>query len=381
MISDVQLASKLISFPSVTPNDAGAIDYLSELLTSYGFKCEVKEFGDAQPIKNLYARYGSKQNNLCFAGHTDVVPVGDEKAWSVNPFSGAIVGEYLIGRGAVDMKAAIACFIIAAKKYIDEKQDFGSISLLITGDEEADAVNGTVKMLEHISKREKIDHCIVGEPTNPKKLGEMIKIGRRGSLTFTLQVNGVQGHVAYPDIAENPITALVKILNELKANKLDDGNDHFQPSNLEIVNIEVGNSASNVIPAKATAKFNIRFNDIHTIESLRVYIEGICNKFAPGKFMLTQHVPSECFITRNEKFSSLMVDSVQEVLAVEPILSTSGGTSDARFIKNYSPVLEFGLINETAHKVDEKAKIIDIENLTKIYYTFISKYFQNIGAL
>lgn len=373
MTSSVELAAKLISFKSVTPNDDGAISFLSELLKSHGYKIEIAEFGQT-PIKNLYARIGTTSPNLCFAGHTDVVPVGDEKAWSVDPFGGVIKDGFLIGRGAVDMKTSIACFISAAKQFIDTHQNFGSISFLITGDEEADAIDGTVKMLKHIN--DTLDHCIVGEPTNPSNLGEMIKIGRRGSATFTIRVDGTQGHVAYPHNADNPITHLVKILNELKSKKLDDGNENFDPSNLEIVTIDVGNKATNVIPAHATANVNIRFNNFHTPDSLYALISETCKKYADGKFEIIRHNPAESFITENSTFANLMAQSIKEVLGMDTVLSTTGGTSDARFIKDYCPVIEFGLVNESAHKIDEKVKIIDIENLTKIYYTFIRKYFQ-----
>lgn len=373
MISSLELAAKLISFKSVTPNDDGAIQFLSELLKSHGYKTEIAEFGKT-PIKNLYARFGTSSPNLCFAGHTDVVPVGDEDAWSVNPFGGVIKDGFLIGRGAVDMKTSIACFISAAKQFIDANQNFGSISLLITGDEEADAVDGTVKMLKHIN--DKLDHCIVGEPTNPNNLGEMIKIGRRGSATFTIKVNGTQGHVAYPHNADNPVTHLVRILSELKSHKLDDGNENFDPSNLEIVTIDVGNKATNVIPAHATANVNVRFNNLHTPDSLYKLILETCKKYADGKFEIIRHNPAESFVTENKDFANIMAESIKEIMGIEPVLSTTGGTSDARFIKDYCPVIEFGLINESAHKVDEKVKIIDIENLTKIYYTFIRKYFQ-----
>lgn len=374
MINPVELTSKLISFKSITPIDDGAIDYLSELLTDLGFNVIVKEFGDNK-IKNLYARYGSKAPNLCFAGHTDVVPVGDEKAWSVDPFAGVIKEGMLIGRGVVDMKGAVACFISAAKDFIDSNKDFGSISLLITGDEEGEATDGTVKMLKTLQKDE-LTHCIVGEPTNPTKLGEMLKVGRRGSATFSIEVKGVQGHVAYPHLADNPITKLVCILNELKAQKLDDGNENFQPSNLEIVNIDVGNSASNVIPAKAAAKINIRFNDIHTAKSLKDFITKVCEKHAGKNFTIGEYNNAESFITKNKDFVDTMVKSIIEVVGMTPEISTSGGTSDARFIKDYCPVLEFGLINSTAHKVDEKVNIKDIENLKKIYYALISNYFK-----
>ena len=286
IINELKLAKELIRYPSVTPIDAGAINFLSKKLRSLGFKCKILEFKDkkSKPIKNLYARLGTKQPNLCYAGHTDVVPPGNIKDWTVNPFRPSVKKNYLIGRGANDMKSSIACFVSAVDKFLKSKSKFnGSISFLITGDEEGYAINGTKKVVEYLKKRkEKINFCIVGEPTNPKRLGEMIKIGRRGSLTGKIEISGIQGHVAYPQLLKNPINTLVKICNKLKEKRLDNGNKNFQPSNLEFTGIYVDNKAHNVIPAKAKAQFNIRYNNFHTASSLKrkisLIVKNLCKK-------------------------------------------------------------------------------------------------------
>jgi succinyl-diaminopimelate desuccinylase len=374
----LEIAQKLIQKKSVTPIDDGAIDYLRDYLEDIGFECESLEFesDDSYPVKNLYAKYGKASPNFCFAGHTDVVPAGDEKAWSEPPFAAKVVNGELIGRGAVDMKGAIASFVYAAEKFIKEKFE-GSISLLITGDEEADAINGTVKLLQYISQNgDKIDACIVGEPTNPEVLGEMVKIGRRGSMNVYIEVEGVQGHSAYPNLADNPIHKLTKILSEIQDLTLDDGNEYFQPSNIQVVNIDVGNKATNVIPAKARAVLNIRFNDISTPEQIRDKIELLVISHVGNRYTLKSVVGAETFITKSGELSDILVKSIRDITKLEPDLSTAGGTSDARYVKDYCPVVEFGLINKTAHKVDEKISVVDLERLSEIYYNTLQYYFK-----
>ena len=377
-INPLDLSIALIRCPSVTPVDAGAIDLLVETLGPLGFTCDTEVFhaDNTPPVRNLYARLGSHGKNLCFAGHTDVVPVGDEKAWRIDPFKPEVINGILYGRGVVDMKAAICCFIAAVSEYLAERKEplTSSISLLITGDEEGPSINGTTKMLQLLEKRgEKIDGCIVGEPTNPEKLGEMIKIGRRGSLSFQLTVHGVQGHVAYPHLADNPITTLVAILHGFKEKPLDSGTPFFQPSNLEATTIDVGNPTGNVIPARATAAVNIRFNDLHSQDSLKAWVKAICDKHSKH-YDLTFGSSSDAFLTKEGELSGLVASSVKEITGITPDLSTTGGTSDARFIKDYCPVVEFGLINQTAHKVDECVAAGDLFTLTKIYKKVIEGY-------
>lgn len=374
---EIDIAQDLIRFNSVTPLDSGAIEYVSNFLNDLGFETNILEFGDEQEkILNLYARYGKESPNFCFAGHTDVVPAGDESAWSLPPFSAEINAEgYLIGRGAVDMKGALASFMQATKEFVGNNEFKGSISFLITGDEEATAKHGTVKVLEWLKhKGEKIDFCLVGEPTNPLKLGEMIKIGRRGSLTLSISVNGQQGHVAYPHLADNPVTKLIKILHEIKEHKWDDGNDFFDPSNLEIVSLNVNNNASNVIPAKAEALINIRFNNIHTPDAIFKVIDISCARYAKD-YDLKIKSSSDAFLTKPNEVAEILREVINEETGINPDFSTTGGTSDARFIKDYTDVLEFGLINQTAHKIDEKIHITELAVLKKIYYKLLCRYF------
>ena len=335
-INELTLAKELIRFPSVTPVDAGAIVFLSKKLKSIGFKCKILEFKDknSKPIKNLYARLGSKNPNLCYAGHTDVVPPGNIKDWTVNPFNPVVKRNYLIGRGANDMKSSIACFVSAVDKFVKKKPKFnGSISFLITGDEEGYAINGTKKVVEYLKKKkEKISFCIVGEPTNPKKLGEMIKIGRRGSLTGTIEISGTQGHVAYPQLLNNPINTLVNICKKLKEKKLDKGNKNFQPSNLEFTSIYVDNKAHNVIPAKAKAQFNIRYNNFHTAKSLRkkinLVIKNLCKK-SKCKFKVKYLENGDSFLTKPNKTIFSAKKIIKRLTKINPKFSTTGGTSDA----------------------------------------------------
>ncbi len=381
-IDPLQLSKDLISCASVTPKDEGALDVVQNALEGLGFTCRrhIFEESGTEPVDNLYAQFGEHSPNFCFAGHTDVVPPGDVNEWKVNPFKPEVIDGILYGRGAVDMKCAIACFIAAVSEYLRHKTPHGSISLLITGDEEAIAINGTRKLLKQLEKDSvKLDACIVGEPTNPSKLGEMIKIGRRGSVTFELKIWGKQGHVAYPHLADNPVSRINRILNELDSHDLDEGTEFFQPTNLEIVTIDVNNPTDNLIPQTAQAMFNIRFNDIHTSATLIRWIEGICNSLCETgdtKYELNHRVSGEAFLTQPGELSEIVSKAVKDVTGKEPELSTTGGTSDARFIKDYCPVVEFGMINETAHKIDECISTEDINDLTDVYKTILELYFK-----
>jgi succinyl-diaminopimelate desuccinylase len=327
-------------------------------------------------IDNLYARLGTAQPNFCFAGHTDVVPVGDLSGWTVDPFGAQIIDGNLYGRGAADMKAAIACFAAAAARFSNGQKDFGgSISLLITGDEEGPSINGTRKLLEAIREDgEQLTHCLVGEPTNPVRLGDMAKIGRRGSLNGLITVHGVQGHVAYPHLADNPAPKLARLLARLADLELDKGNAHFQASNLEITALETSPGAENVIPAWARARFNVRFNSDHTADDVERLVRNALDP-ALIEYELDIRVSGESFLTPPGKLSQLIVDACKAVLGVEPELSTTGGTSDARFIKDYCPVIEFGMASGTMHKVDERVAVSDIEGLTRIYEEVLRRYF------
>lgn len=377
-IDPITLTQALIRCQSITPKDGGAIGLLEKHLEPLGFICHPLTFHepDTQPVSNLYARLGKTGRNFCFAGHTDVVPVGDETAWKRPPFDAVILDEKIYGRGAVDMKTAIAAFVAAVSEFLAENEGFNeSISLLITGDEEGPAVNGTRKVLEWLKyRKETLDACIVGEPTNPEKLGEMAKIGRRGSITFTLTVHGVQGHVAYPHFADNPVTRLIKILAALTKHSLDKGNEFFQPSNLEVTTFDVGNRASNVIPAQARATFNIRYNDIHNEESLYRWVKEVCDK-AGGQVDIHFECSGDAFLTKPGLLSDIVCAAVGEVSGRVPELSTTGGTSDARFIKDLCQVVEYGLMNKTAHKVDECVAIDDILELTETYKVVLQKFF------
>ncbi len=378
----VAIARELIRCRSITPVEGGAQAYLERVLKPAGFEVHRVTFAEpgADPVENMYARIGTGAPHLMFAGHTDVVPPGDERAWSHPPFSGEIADGKLYGRGAVDMKGEIACFVAAALDYLAAHgAPKGSISLLITGDEESVAVNGTVKLLKWLAERgERFDHAIVGEPSNPHALGEMIKNGRRGSLNGTLIVQGTQGHVAYPQIADNPIRGLIKLVSAIMASPLDQGSEYFQPSNLEFTSIDVGNKTDNLIPAEARARFNIRFNDHHSLASLRALIERRCAEAASGgiRFRLVfDSSNASAFLTMPGPFTGLVADAVAEIAGRKPELSTAGGTSDARFIKDYCPVVEFGLVNATSHKVDEHVPISDLVTLTAIYRRILDRYF------
>ncbi len=389
-IDPVNFAAELIRCPSVTPADAGALDLLEKVLTEIGFTCTRLPFQepDTARVDNLYARLGDAAPHICFAGHSDVVPVGAADNWQKNPFSGEISDDKLWGRGAADMKGAIAAFVAATADYLSQNgKPKGSISLLITGDEEGPSVNGTIKMLDWLStQQEVIDDCIVGEPTNPETLGEMIKIGRRGSVNTTVTIEGIQGHVAYPHRAANPVPHLVQLLERLITAKLDDGTPHFQPSNLELTGFDVGNAVTNVIPALAQARFNIRYNDIWSRDTITDWINENLNAAhdalnnaidGENKFSLTVDInhSGEAFLTPTGSLSELAVGVVEKTLGMTPELSTSGGTSDARFIKDHARVIEFGLVGKTMHKVDEHVRVNDIQSLTKIYQEILSGYF------
>jgi succinyl-diaminopimelate desuccinylase len=376
-----EILQALIQCNSVTPLEGGALDVLHSALAPLDFQIERPIFNDENTpdIENLYAKRGSTGPHLMFAGHTDVVPAGDAQKWTHGPFSGAIKDGVLYGRGAVDMKGGIACFIAALAR-IEAKGITlpGSVSLLITGDEEGPAINGTVKLLEWAEQRgEHWDAALVGEPTNPEALGDMIKIGRRGSVSGQITVHGKQGHVAYPHLADNPARGIVALCAALMATPLDDGSADFQPSNLEVTTIDMGNQASNVIAAEARASFNIRFNDHWKLVSLKGEIESRL-KDAAGNIRYTlewKPAPSDVFLTRDEKLVATLSGSILKVTGRDPKLSTTGGTSDARFIKNYCPVVEFGLVGQTMHMVDERVAISDLEQLTAIYERFICDWF------
>ena len=382
-INELKLAKELIKFPSITPVDAGIMKFLEKNLRNLGFKTKILEFKEKgfHPVKNLYARLGSKEPNFMFAGHVDIVPPGNIKDWTINPFRPSIKNGHLIGRGANDMKSSIAAFVSAVSTFLSKNNKFnGSISLLITGDEEGDAVNGTKKVVKYLKrKREKINFCLVGEPTNPNKLGEMIKIGRRGSLTGKLTIFGLQGHVAYPHRANNPSTIIVEILRELKNIKFDKGTNNFQPTNLEVTKININNTADNVIPATAEATFNIRFNNKHSSKSIKKKLNKIFNKINKkfkSKFKIEYRVSGEAFLTKPNKTTFMIQNIVKKITKINPKLSTTGGTSDLRFIKEISPGLEFGLVGKTMHKVDEAVSLKDLKKLTKIYFNILDNYFK-----
>ena len=382
-LNELELAKALIKFPSITPIDAGVMKFLEKKLKKLGFKTKILEFKEKgfQPVKNLYARLGSKEPNFMFGGHVDIVPPGSIEDWTVNPFRPSVKNGHLIGRGANDMKSSIAAFVSAVSTLLSENKKFdGSISLLITGDEEGDAVNGTRKVVEYLKrKKEKINFCLVGEPTNPNRLGEMIKIGRRGSLTGKLTIFGLQGHVAYPHRANNPSTIIVKILKELKDIKFDKGTKNFQATNLEITKININNNADNVIPATAEATFNIRFNNKHSSKSIKSRLNKIItriNKKNKSKFEIIYKVSGESFLTKPNKTTYMIQNIIKKITKIKPKLSTTGGTSDLRFIRKLSPGLEFGLVGKTMHKVDEAVSLRDLKNLRKIYENILRNYFK-----
>ncbi|WLB54909.1 succinyl-diaminopimelate desuccinylase [Bradyrhizobium sp. 521_C7_N1_3] len=387
MTDALSIARDLIRCPSVTPADAGALGVLEQALNAAGFTCHRVTFSEAgtADVDNLYARIGSEGPHITFAGHTDVVPPGDESAWSVGAFSGEVKDGFLHGRGAVDMKGGIACSVAAVLEHLaanggtPRADGKGSISFLITGDEEDVSINGTIKLLKWAAERgEKFDHCVLGEPSNVETLGDTIKVGRRGSQSGTLYVDGVQGHVAYPHRAANPVPDISRLIVAISDEPLDHGSAQFQASNLEFTSVDVGNKASNVIPGEARAKFNIRYNDNHTQASLRELVETRLTKACGNRIkarIVWEPSNSNVFVTKPGPFTDLAVSAIEEVTGRKPELSTSGGTSDARFISSYCPVIEFGLVGQTMHQVDERVPVVDLERLTQVYRGILTRYF------
>ena len=377
MIDAINLTRDLIRRPSVTPADAGAMDIVEQTLAGLGFVCRRMKFGE---IENLYARYGTSSPNLCFAGHTDVVPVGDEGAWSQGAFDAAVVDGVLVGRGAVDMKSAIAAFAAASAKAIAAGQVTGSLSFLITGDEEGVATHGTKMVVEALDiQDEVISHCVVGEPTSSEAFGDMIKVGRRGSINAEITVQGVQGHVAYPHRAANPVPVLLRILLRLQDRVLDAGYPEFQPSNLEITQIDVPNTATNIIPGTARARVNIRFNPHHTGAELERWIAAEAHaetRGFEGSVSVVPQISGEAFLTEPGPFTELVAAAVYDTAGRAPELSTTGGTSDARFIRALCPVVELGLVGATMHQVDERAPVAEILQLQAVYERLIERYFE-----
>jgi succinyl-diaminopimelate desuccinylase len=381
----VELTRTLVRCESVTPREAGALQHLERTLAPLGFRCERMDFSQAgtDDVANLYARIGTVGRHFCFAGHSDVVPVGDLSSWTIGPFAAELSDGYLFGRGAADMKGAIAAFTDAATRFLKKRGgDFGgSISLLITGDEEGPAVNGTVKMLKRLAERgEKIDACVVGEPTSSKRFGDMMKIGRRGSMNVEMVVRGVQGHVGYPERLDNPIHRLSALIEALVREPIDKGSTHFQPSSLQFTTVDVGNKATNIAPGMVRARFNTRFNDLWTSKTLLAHLKERLDRAhaalgGNGTIELSAEVSGESFFTPPGPLSELVAGAVRDVAGVEPELSTTGGTSDARFIRSYCPVLEFGLVGETMHKVDEKSAVADLRTLSRVYETMLDRYF------
>jgi succinyl-diaminopimelate desuccinylase len=378
-IDPVALTQRLIRCPSVTPAEGGALDLLQSELEALGFVCHRLPFAEpgTEEVDNLYARLGTSAPNFCFAGHSDVVPTGALSDWSSDPFAGEIRDGVIFGRGAADMKGAIAAFVAATAAYLAEggpRQ--GSISLLITGDEEGPSINGTRKVLEWLAEQgEILDACLVGEPTNPEVLGEMVKIGRRGSVTGQLTVSGRQGHVAYPHLADNPVHRIARMVAALTGEPLDEGSDHFQPSSLQVSTLDVGNPASNVIPAEARATFNVRFNDLHDSAGVEAWVRRRLDAVG-GAYDLSMRVSGESFLTPPGRLSEVIVAAVEGVTGSRPELSTTGGTSDARFIKDYCPVAEFGLVGRSMHQVDECSALEDVTTLTRIYRAVLEDFFR-----
>lgn len=387
----VEILATLVRCPSVTPAEGGALTALEAILKPMGFSVDRPVFSeDGTPdVENLYARRSGNGPHLMFAGHTDVVPVGDEADWSYPPFSATIANGQMYGRGTVDMKGGIACFVAAVGRYLEKHGKLkGSLSFVITGDEEGPSINGTDKLLKWAAERgETWDASIVGEPSNPEAIGDMIKIGRRGSISGVLTVQGVQGHSAYPHLADNPVRGMMTLLNALMVPGFDTGTENFQPTNLEVTTVDVGNPAANVIPSKAKANFNIRFNDTWSAESLQAEVHNRLDRASgrktwrkgrkePIQFELVwRDRPSHVFLTKNDKLIATLTKSVDAVVGRKPKLSTSGGTSDARFIKDYCPVVEFGLVNKTIHMVDERVDLADLETVTQIYLRFLEDWY------
>lgn len=375
----VALTAKLVGFPSVTPKDEGALPYIADELKKLGFQCDLMAFGDGdEQVLNLVAQIGGDGPHLAFAGHTDVVPAGARDKWRSDPFEANIEDDMIIGRGVADMKGAIAAFIVALGRFL-EKND-GRITMVITGDEEGKAVNGTIKQVAWLKERNIIpDLCLIGEPTNPDHMGEMIKVGRRGSFNGIITVKGKQGHVAYPDRTDNPVPKLLKILNMLSQWQLDEGTEHFQASRLEVTSIDVGNKITNVIPAKAEARFNIRFNDLHDENSLRAHLqEKIMATGFSDQVEAEFHCSGASFVMQDTTHAELLQDVVEEITSKRPVLSTTGGTSDGRFLKDLCPVMEFGVVGATMHQVDERVRMSDLDQLADIYLAFMQRFFQEV---
>ena len=384
----LELAQALIRCPSVTPTDAGALGVLEEALAGLGFSCKRLSFGDPDSqgpdalVENLYARIGAGRPNFCFAGHTDVVPPGAIGSWDNDPFAGITRNGILHGRGASDMKGSIAAFVAACSRFLRGSHAYGSISLLITGDEEKDARNGTVRVLDWMQRHdEHIDACLVGEPTNPQRLGDMMKIGRRGSVNANLVVEGTQGHVAYPELADNPIPRLVALLSSLLAEAPDNGTDHFQPSNVEVTSVDVGNPVTNVIPDSATACFNVRYSPAHSPESLERWLRERLDRAAAGTYLLELDWSGPAFLTEPGRLTEVISRAVADVTGRQPEASTSGGTSDARFIQSVCPVVEFGGVGKTMHQVNEHVLIEDLRALADVYERVLGLFFETEGDI
>ena len=379
IVNPIELTSELIQCKSITPKSEGSLDIIISYLEPLGFNCERIDFGEGiEKVENLYARFGNIEPNIAFAGHVDVVPTGDINNWSINPFSGEVKEGKVWGRGAADMKSGIAAFIAAVSDFLKDNKnlkDFGSISFIITSDEEGKAINGTKKVVDWLkAKSETISGCIVGEPTNITRMGDTLKIGRRGSFTGSLTVTGIQGHVGYPHLAENPINSLLKMLEPFSKIYLDEGTKDFQPSSIMITSIDVNNDASNVIPGEVKAKFNIRFNTLHSASSLKAMLEKQFSDVT-SNYKFDFFCNAEPFLTNDDFLKTTLQKAIQKVVNINPEKSTSGGTSDARFISKICPVIEFGLVGKTMHKIDENVEVNDIINLTKIYNQFLFNYF------
>ena len=379
IVNPIKLTSELIQCKSITPKSEGSLDIIISYLEPLGFNCEKIDFGEGiEKVENLYARFGTMEPNIAFAGHVDVVPTGDINNWSINPFGGEVKEGKVWGRGAADMKSGIAAFIAAVSDFLKDNKnlkEFGSISFIITSDEEGKAINGTKKVVDWLKgKSEIISGCIVGEPTNVTRMGDTLKIGRRGSFTGSLTVTGIQGHVGYPHLAENPINSLLKMLEPFSKIYLDEGTKDFQPSSIMITSIDVNNDASNVIPGEVKAKFNIRFNTLHSASSLKSMLEKQFSDVT-SNYKFDFFCNAEPFLTNDDFLKTTLQKAIQKVVNINPEKSTSGGTSDARFISKICPVIEFGLVGETMHKIDENVEVNDIINLTKIYNQFLFNYF------
>ena len=379
IVNPIELTSELIQCKSITPKSEGSLDIIISYLEPLGFNCERIDFGEGiEKVENLYARFGTMEPNIAFAGHVDVVPTGDINNWSINPFGGEVKEGKVWGRGAADMKSGIAAFIAAVSDFLKDNKnlkDFGSISFIITSDEEGKAINGTKKVVDWLKgKSEIISGCIVGEPTNVSRMGDTLKIGRRGSFTGSLTVTGIQGHVGYPHLAENPINSLLKMLEPFSKIYLDEGTKDFQPSSIMITSIDVNNDASNVIPGEVKAKFNIRFNTLHSASSLKTMLDKQFSDVT-SNYKFDFFCNAEPFLTNDDFLKTTLQKAIQKVVNINPEKSTSGGTSDARFISKICPVIEFGLVGKTMHKIDENVEVNDIINLTKIYNQFLFNYF------